>query len=118
MQNMNEIYGINDLDDFILDSIESGYIPLLYFGAEWCGPCKLLKKKLMDEESTNLMPLLRIAHIDVDEHTNSKLVNMYNVESLPTQIFIRVENNKVIEVGRIEGYDYVKLKMEYDKQSN
>lgn len=112
---MQDINGISELDEFIVDNIQQDNIVMLYFGAEWCGPCKQLKKKLADDESKQIMPRLVIAHMDVDEPDNESLVKRYKVQSLPTQILINVVNNKVVEVARIEGFDYIKLKMEYDK---
>jgi hypothetical protein len=60
------------------------------------------------------MPNLVVAYIDVDDEENNNLVNRYKVESLPTQIFIKLDKNKVIPHSRIEGYDFNKLKLEYD----
>ena len=64
------------------------------------------------------MPKLVVGHMDVDEEENEKLLKKYKVESLPTQIFIKLVDNKVTELSRIEGYDYTKLKMEYNKYSS
>ena len=111
--NIKQINETNDLDDFILESLDNNMIVLLYFGASWCGPCKKLKERLKDNDTYKLMPLLSVASIDID--SNEYLANLYKVESLPTQIFITVDNNKVVEMSRIEGYDFTKLKLEYDK---
>ena len=111
--NIKQINETTELDDFILESLDNNMIVLLYFGASWCGPCKKLKERLKDVDTYKLMPLLSVASIDID--TNEYLANLYKVESLPTQIFITVDNNKVVEMSRIEGYDFTKLKLEYDK---
>ncbi len=111
--NIKQIEETDDLDEFILDSIENNMVVLLYFGASWCGPCKKLKERLKEKDTYKLMPLLSVASIDID--SNEYLSNLYKVESLPTQIFINVDNNKVNEVSRIEGYDFTRLKLEYDK---
>lgn len=111
---MMDIIGINELDDFIVEQIEQKKVILLYFGAEWCGPCKQLKKRLQQTETVSIMPDLAVAHMDVDEELNAKIVKRYKITSLPTQIFIRVDNNKIKEISRIEGYDFTKLKLGYD----
>jgi thioredoxin 1 len=115
---MHNICGINELDDFIIDNIQQDKIVMLYFGAEWCGPCSQLKKKLADQESKKIMPRLVVAHMDIDEPDNDSLVKRYKIQSLPTQILINVVNNKVVEVARIEGFDFIKLTMEYEKIAN
>ena len=111
---MKEISGVEQLDDFIIDNIEKGNVICLYFGATWCGPCKQLKTKLYDSETIKIMPKLVIGYLDVDNNSNNSLVNKYKVESLPTQIFVKIDKNKVIPISRIEGYDFTKLKLEYD----
>ena len=112
---MIDIVGIDMLDDFIIESYEKEKIIMLYFGAEWCGPCKQLKKRLADKETEEMLPNLVVAHLDIEEKSNEELVEKYKINSLPTQVFITLNKNKVIEKARIEGYDFTRLKIEYDK---
>jgi thiol:disulfide interchange protein len=112
---MIDIAGEEKLNDFIIESSNYNKIIMLYFGAEWCGPCKQLKNKLCDSEIIKEIPNIAIAHLDVDKEENADFVKCYNVSSLPTQIFISLKNNKVVEKSRIIGYDYTKLKLEYDE---
>ncbi len=114
---MIQINGVEELDDFILDNIDNKVV-VLYFGAIWCQPCKLLKSKLEETDTKQMMPKLAVCYLDVDNEANEKLCEQYNAESLPTQIFIKVENDRVVEVGRIEGYNFNNLKLEYDKYIN
>ena len=107
---MYVIESFDDLDNFIIDNNVN--VVLLYFGASWCGPCKLLKQKLSDEETLSEMPLLRVCYIDVD--INQDISSKYNIKSLPTQIFIKLYNDTVKTVSKIEGYDYTKLLLEYN----
>jgi thiol-disulfide isomerase/thioredoxin len=111
---MHEIIGFNDLDNFIIENSNSKNVLMLYFGAPWCGPCKQLKTRLSEPETNQIMPDLVIAHIDVDEDDNEKLIKRYEINSLPTQIFIKLEDNNVVIVSSILGYDFTKLKLEYD----
>lgn len=112
---MIDIVGIETLDDFIIKETDKKNIIMLYFGATWCGPCKQLKKRLADKETIETMEKLVVAHLDVDEDANSKLVKRYKVTSLPTQVLINLVDNKIVEIARIEGYDFTKLQLEYDK---
>ena len=111
---MIDIIGIEDLDNFIIEASAQNKVIMLYYGASWCGPCKQLKKRLSEPDSKTMMPNLVVAHLDVDEELNSKLVKRYKVSALPTQILITLSNDKIIEVSRIEGYDFTKLKLDYD----
>ena len=42
---MQDVTGKNELEEFIWENYENNVV-LLYFGAEWCGPCKTLKNRL------------------------------------------------------------------------
>ncbi len=116
---MKAISGMNELDEFILSNIENKKVVLLYFGAQWCGPCKQLKKKLDEPDTVKSMPNLVVGYLDVDDDENASLVKRYKIDALPTQIFIKLEtkkdnSKKVVENSRIEGYDITKLKLDYD----
>lgn len=111
---MIDISGGEDLDNFIIESTNNNKIIMLYFGAKWCGPCKQLKNKLCEEEIIKEIPNLVIAHLDVDDENNTEFIKCYKISQLPTQILIELNNSKVVEKSRIIGYDYTKLKLEYD----
>ena len=111
---MYNINSIDDLDNFIIENKSD--VVLLYFGASWCGPCKLLKEKLSQPDAINKMPLLKVCYIDTDN--NEDIATIYKIKSLPTQIFIKLSDDKVKVVSKIEGYDYTKLLLEYDKYQN
>jgi protein disulfide-isomerase len=112
---MRQVSGIDELDEFILNGVDNNKVVVLYFGAVWCGPCKSLKERLVDPDTYKSMPRLSVCYLDVDDMENEDLVQKYNVEAFPTQIFIRVDKNRVVEVSRVEGYDFTKLKLEYDR---
>lgn len=110
---MLEINGIDELDIFLLNNKNN--IICLYFGASWCGPCKKLKSKIVEEDNLKEMPLLSICYIDVDKELNQEIINIYSVENLPTQIFITINDNSVELFDKIIGYDWIGFKMMYEK---
>jgi len=59
---------------------------MLYFGAEWCGPCRMMKQIFKDEKVKNLLDKLDMMMYDVD--MNKDLANQWQVSTVPTMIFI------------------------------
>jgi protein disulfide-isomerase len=111
---MKNLCGIEELDEFILENIKNKLVICIYFGAKWCGPCNQLKNKLLDPEIIESMPKLIVGYLDIDNDLNNDLIDKYNIVSLPTQVFIKLDKNKVIPVSKIEGYDFEKFKFYYD----
>lgn len=64
------------------------YPCVLYFTAEWCGPCKKIAPVFERLATSNSG--IHFYKIDVDE--NEKLAVTYNVSSMPTFIFFKKES--------------------------
>ena len=111
---MITIVGKDNLEDFIWQSHKENKITVIYFGAIWCGPCQMLKDKLNSDEAKSEMPNLSICYIDIDEEENEELSEQYKVKSLPLQIFIKLEGNKIVEIRKILGYDWINFLMTYN----
>tara|TARA_B110000977_G_C11063589_1_gene486935 strand:- start:2148 stop:2474 length:327 start_codon:yes stop_codon:yes gene_type:complete len=81
----------------------------LLFSASWCGPCKVFKKKLEDED--NEYKDVKIGYCDIDNDEFQDICDTFLIESIPTCIFVEVENSTVKEIGRVTGYDWSKFIM-------
>ena len=66
-------------------NIPSTGITFVKFGAEWCGPCKLLDKTFDTVIKENNS--ITVQKYDIDE--NSELADKYNVASVPTVLVYR-----------------------------
>jgi thioredoxin 1 len=66
---------------------------ILYFTAEWCGPCKMIKPQM--HEIANQVP---ITFIDVD--ANSHTAQQYNIKSIPCVVLIDANGNTL---GKLTG---------------
>ena len=109
---MNNINNIDQLEEFIWEN--KNKVSVLYFSAEWCGPCKKLKERLLSEEAKLIMPNLVIGHLDIDSEENKNLCELYKISSIPVQIFISLNGMQIIEEKRIIGYDWVNFTMTYN----
>ena len=66
---------------------------ILYFTAEWCGPCKMIKPKMQQLSQT-----LPVQFIDVD--TNKTTCEQYGIRNVPCVVII--DNNGTV-TGRLVG---------------
>ncbi len=98
---------MEDLDKIVLEN--KNKLLLLYFGAVWCGPCKALKKNLKDENLMSNYNKMVSIYIDVDNEKFSDLSQTYKISSLPTQIITILKDNQLLNIHKIEGYDWNKL---------
>lgn len=72
------------------DAQASGKPILLYFTADWCGPCQKMKQRvwpddrLADAVNTSVVPL----YLDVDKPEVKELAGKYHLRSFPIPLFI------------------------------
>jgi thiol-disulfide isomerase/thioredoxin len=109
---MIDIVGKEQLEEFIWENKDK--VVVIYFGAEWCGPCKNLKNKLASEEVVKEFSELVVGHLDVDETENEELSNLYKVSSIPVQLFVTLKGTEIVELKRIIGYDWSNFEMTYN----
>lgn len=107
---MISVEGYEELNNIILENKDKQL--MLYFGATWCGPCMLLKEKIQKQKEE--IKDLVVVYIDCDSAENEDILDQYNVSALPTQIFVHLDNNKVINDDIIEGFDWIQLVMKYN----
>jgi thioredoxin 1 len=67
---------------------------VLYFTAEWCGPCRMFKPVLQEVSGNTGVPT---QIIDVD--TNPDLVQQYSVTGVPTLIVFQDGNQVYRSTG-------------------
>ena len=71
-------------------------IEVIKFGAEWCGPCKVIAptiKSLKEKYDAIVGSQVNIIDIDIDE--NPELAEKYKVRNIPTIVFVK--NEEVIQ---------------------
>jgi thioredoxin 1 len=65
---------------------------VLYFSAEWCGPCKMIKPIL-----NKLQSQMSITYIDAD--ASAETCAKWNVRNVPTLLVVK----NGVEAGRLVG---------------
>lgn len=88
---MSKIARINDetLNDYIGKMNKA----VVKFGAEWCGPCKMIAPVL--EELADELADVSFAEVDIDDTKSEKIVAEYNVQMVPTVVLF--ENGKMVK---------------------
>lgn len=104
-----------ELSQFIIDNKD--FPIMLLFSASWCGPCQVLKKRLISDQETD-MPNIKIGYCDVDNEHLEEIIDLWDVSSMPTSFFIKLNENNVEIQNRVIGCDWIKIVMSYNELNN
>lgn len=109
MVNIKEITTTKDFNDFL--SYNENDLHIVKFGADWCGPCKLLEQRLKNLDSTKIGNTL-FAEISIDDQDSEEMAiaTNYGVTNIPVLLFIK--NGNVVDrtVGALSSeklYEYI-----------
>tara|TARA_B110000908_G_C10248317_1_gene450234 strand:+ start:234 stop:572 length:339 start_codon:yes stop_codon:yes gene_type:complete len=96
--------------DKLKEFIKENKLVLLLFSATWCGPCKMLKQKILEEDE-KILKGIQLGYCDIDNEQLAELVDFYKILSMPTLIFISLDSTNIKEIKRIVGYDLIAIEM-------
>ena len=99
-----EILKINE-DNFEKEVLESEKTVLIYFFADWCGPCKMLSPII--EQFAKENEKVKVVKINVDELPD--LAVKYGVRSIPTLVVIKNGEEVNRSVGLIDKSEILEL---------
>jgi len=80
---------------------------MLYFGAEWCGPCKQMKEIFKDKKVKNLLDKLDFKMYDID--VDSEMKRQFQVSVVPTMIFIDKDGIMRRYTGAVSKESFIKI---------
>eukprot|EP00099_Drosophila_melanogaster_P010573 NP_001284881.1 thioredoxin T, isoform B [Drosophila melanogaster] len=91
------VYPVRNKDDLDQQLIlAEDKLVVIDFYADWCGPCKIIAPKL-DELAQQYSDRVVVLKVNVDE--NEDITVEYNVNSMPTFVFIKGGNVLELFVG-------------------
>ena len=90
--------------------IQSTELVLVDFYAEWCGPCKIMKPRILDVME-RMGDDIQVIQIDVDKE--KELATRFRISSVPTLIIFKNGKQQWRQSGIISALALMKLLQEY-----
>ncbi|WP_055446183.1 thioredoxin family protein [Lacinutrix mariniflava] len=87
------------LNELINDQISKSKVPIVYFYADWCAPCKKFSKALKNTLLKQTLNKTVLIKVNVDN--NEELAISYSVSAIPT--FIKAGKNGVVKASITSG---------------
>ena len=111
---MKKIKTLKEMTDLFTDND----LVVVKFGAEWCGPCRVIEKAIEEIEAENADTAL-FAEVDVDDADES-FVDTYYLRGLPVTYFFKHATPEYVVEGVITKEQLLervmKLKDEINKE--
>jgi thiol:disulfide interchange protein DsbD len=102
-----EIGWISFEDSVTQRAVEAGKPLLIDFFADWCGPCKIMERKVFrSEEFITLSGQFLISRVDLTRQGSRQkdLIKRFDIRGVPTVIFYNREGNEIRKL-RLEHYE-------------
>ncbi len=96
--------------DRFKEQIQSPIPVLVDFYAEWCGPCKMMKPRLLDV-AERMSGKAKVIEIDVDKE--KELAERYRIQSVPTFIIFKNGEQLWRQSGAISTIALLQLLTDY-----
>ena len=96
--------------DRFKEMIQSPKPVLVDFYAEWCGPCKIMKPRLLDV-AERMGEKAKVVEIDVDRE--KELAERYRIQSVPTFIIFKNGEQLWRQSGAISTIALLQLLTDY-----
>ena len=90
--------------------IQSSKPVLVDFYAEWCGPCQIMKPRLLDV-AERMGDNVKVVQIDVEKE--KELATRFRISSVPTLIIFKNGKQQWRQSGIISAHALMKLLKEY-----
>lgn len=91
---------VSALLDTINNVVEKNRVPILYFNADWCGPCKRITKSIQDG---NVDKYNKITLIVIDERICSEIFIFFQIRHVPyiaqVDASFNIINNNILNIS-------------------
>ena len=90
--------------------IQSSKLVLVDFYAEWCGPCQIMKPRILDV-AERIGDDAKVIQIDIDKE--KELATRFRIQSVPTLIIFKNGKQQWRQSGVISAHALMQLLKEY-----
>lgn len=90
--------------------IQSTKPVLVDFYAEWCGPCQIMKPRILDV-AERMGDDAKVVQIDIDKE--KELATRFRIQSVPTLIIFKTGKQQWRQSGVISAHALIQLLKEY-----
>ena len=90
--------------------IQSTKPVLVDFYAEWCGPCQIMKPRILDV-AERIGDDAKVIQIDIDKE--KELATRFRIQSVPTLIIFKTGKQQWRQSGVISAHALIQLLKEY-----
>lgn len=108
----NFVYFTEDIASLKKQSVFENKKIILFFGAEWCGPCKKYKNKTFLESDTYnyLQQNYLVKYLDVEtDFDGIEFQQKFDIALLPTLLFFTKDFEEIDRIkGHLDGYTFLK----------
>uniref|UniRef100_A0A8D8Y8D2 Thioredoxin-2 n=1 Tax=Cacopsylla melanoneura TaxID=428564 RepID=A0A8D8Y8D2_9HEMI len=98
---VHDVTGLTSLNTKLTEAGNDKLV-VVYFHANWCGPCKTIKPQIVDLAEE--VPDVEFFKVNVDE--NEDIAKEYQISNLPTFVFLKASK----KVDQFSGANFDKLK--------
>lgn len=81
MANLRNITSKEQYDEFIKNNV------IVKFGADWCGPCRLLEKNIVNLDETKFD--VSFGEVNVDDDFADEITSSLGIRNIPVTIFFK-----------------------------
>jgi thiol:disulfide interchange protein len=113
-----KIQWVPDLNEGLRLAKENGKPVMLYFTADWCGPCQALKKGAFSDKRV-AEASRKLVNIQIDHDKNPESFSAYRINAIPAILFLAPSGELISRYrGDFSSGDFVKsMKSTADKHT-
>jgi thiol:disulfide interchange protein len=104
-----------DLPESVLALVNSATPLLIYFGARWCGACKIMERTTFTDDSVSAA-LTEFRYLKIDVEDDAETATAFNISAVPTLIVLDAEGSELYRyVGPLTAYEMLLVLDEFTK---